>query len=428
MVVIASPFLFFALKDFASIPQINSSEYYTVDPLNFLIPTHLTTHLGRTLCAKLVNQFDLLDHGGFDAYLGLPLILILILQLRDIRKRPYLKPLMVSLLVMVVLSLGPTLRLGGIVTNIWLPWRLALHLPLIHQALPFRFSMYVEMVAAVAVALWLSVAKPGWDRMGRFGLAVVACLWLVPNRAFLRHWTPLPVEPFFEPQNILATLGTDANVLILPFAAKGPGMIWQWQSGMRFTQSGGYIGYAPPSESAWPVIQNFYSGTAGPNFGSDIAGYCVVHHISAILVGPGTPPPLGSAMEALPWPQTTDHGVRVVRVPDSRLLHYHYILGDYWFEGGPYSWMGRQVTIVTHGQPVRLSITGRYRPSEVGPVEITVANGSEVSRYHIAKQDTKELSLPADASVTLTASATWLPLPDQRALSVAIALQPEKFE
>jgi len=61
-------------------------------------------------------------------------------------------------------------------------------------------------------------------------------------------------------------------------------------------------------------------------------------------------------------------------------------------------------------------------------VEITVANGSEVSRYHIAKQDTKELSLPADASVTLTASATWVPLPDQRALSVAIALQPEKFE
>jgi len=63
-------------------------------------------------------------------------------------------------------------------------------------------------------------------------------------------------------------------------------MIWQWQSGMRFTQSGGYVGSVPRSESLWPVVGNLFAGTGGPKFKNDLSAYCVTHQVSAILIGP----------------------------------------------------------------------------------------------------------------------------------------------
>jgi hypothetical protein len=119
-----------------------------------------------------------------------------------------------------------------------------------------------------------------------------------------------------------------------------------------------------------------------------------------------------------------------VDVPDPRFLHFHYILGDYFPQAAPESWMGRQIKIVTHGQPLQVHITGRYRPAPLGPVDISVINGSEELRYRIAQQDTQVLNIPSDASVVVTASATFVPdrvihNGDQRMLSVALSLQPE---
>ena len=87
---------------------------------------------------------------------------------------------------------------------------------------------------------------------------------------------------------------------------------------------------------------------------------------------------------------------------------------------------------MTHGQPVQLSIIGRYRTPQLGPVEISVVNGSDVSRYRITERDTQVLSLPADASVILTASDTFVPARishngGERHLSVRISLQQAGF-
>ncbi len=420
--IVAAPFLFFVLQGFAEVPsQIHPSEYFSVDPLNFLIPTRVT-RLGGTLDGAIVTRFDLFAHGAYDAYLGLPLILILILQCRDIRRRPYLKPLLASLLVMLVLSLGPSLRVAGVTTKFWLPWSLALHFPLINQAMPIRFSLYVSLFASLSAALWLSAARGGWERVLRFTLAALACLCLAPNPA-LFQWTPLPLEPFFEPQNIIASLGQAANVIILPYGETGPSLIWQWQSGMAFSQSGGYVGFTPPAELKWPVLNNFFAGTGGPSFDSDISAFCGTHEVSAILVAPGTPAPLAAAVHWLHWEETMDHGVRVVHVP-----HYiHYLLGDFWPEKGDDYWMGYQIKIVTRGEPMQLRISGRDRPSGLGPVEIRVVNGLDVSRYQIASQDTALVSLPANGVVSLTAAGTFVPEQlihngDRRHLSVRISL------
>jgi hypothetical protein len=343
------------------------------------------------------------------AYLGGLLIVILILQFLDIRRRPYLKPLLVSLLLLLIFSFGPRLHVAVVTTDLWLPWRLALDLPFIRQALPTRFSMYVALAAALAAALWLSVAKRGWDRARRFTLAALACVFLVPNLAIVRHWTPLPLVAFFEPQNVAASLGHDANVIMLPYGETGPGLFWQLASGMAFTQSGGYVGFPPPAELSWRILYNFDAGVGGTSFENDISAFCVTHRVSAILVGPGTPAPLAAAVDALHWQETQDHGVRVVKVPDPRDLHFYYVLGDYWPTGPGETWMGQEIKIATAGQRMQLRITGRYRPAELGPVEIRVVNGPEVSSYRIARENTLLLTLPADACVILTANATFVP-------------------
>jgi hypothetical protein len=426
MVVLAAPFLYYVVKGIAdksaSVNTIDP-EAYSSDLLNYLIPTEVT-RLGGSFFGNLSHRFagNSSEQG---AYLGLPLILLLMLQFRDLRRRSYLRPLLFSLLLVLILSLGPSLHVAGVATKIWLPWWLGLHLPLIHQALPIRFSMYVALATALIVALWLSAARSWSNRVGRFSLAALACICLVPTPTFV-PWTRLAFEAFFEPQNVVATLGKNANVVMLPYGHTGPSMIWQWQSGMRFTQSGGYVSLPPQWETVWPVVDSFYTGVTGPDFESDISAFCTTHHISAILIGPGTPNSLVAAVHALRWQETTYHGVKVVRVPDPQFLHFHYILGDYWLEDG---WMGKQVNIVTRGQPMQLRISGQYRPPALGPAEILFVNGLESSKYSIAQESTQILNLPADSSVTLTAPTTFVPDQvicngDRRALSVRIILQP----
>jgi len=426
MAVVAAPFLYFIMQNRADVPsQIHDPEVFSHDPLNYLIPYEVAP--GQTLFWTTIVRLNYYgDNGGYDAYLGLPLILILILQLRELGRRPYLKPLLLSLLAIVILSLGPTLHVEGVATRFWLPWSLALHLPLVSQALPNRFSMYVALGAGLTTALWLSGARSGWARAGRYTLAALACLCLLPNPAMVRHWTPLALEPFFEPQNVAASIEKNANVIILPYL--GPGLLWQWQSGMRFTQSGGYVGFTPRWAWNWPVVMSLYTGKAGPRFENDLSGFCVSHRVSAILVGPGTPAALVAAISALHWQETNAYGVRVVRVPDPDSLHFHHVSGDYWPQD---NWMGRQVNIVTHGQPMELRISGQYRPVELGPVEIrAIVNGSEVGSYRIGQPDVQVLRVPGNASVTLKASAIFVPkgLPssvEQRGLSVVLSLQPE---
>ena len=78
------------------------------------------------------------------------------------------------------------------------------------------------LLAAVVAALWLSESRHGWDRAGRFALGALACLFLMPNPAMAPPWTPLPQEPFFQPQNVVSVLGRDANVIVLPYGNTGP--------------------------------------------------------------------------------------------------------------------------------------------------------------------------------------------------------------
>ena len=311
----ALPFCFYLLNGSADVPgQFHSAAEYSADLLNFLVPTPLNL-IGGGLFREVAQRFT----GNFaeqGAYLGFPILLILILRLRETRTVSYLKPLLLTFVAFLILSLGPVLHVAGLASQLLLPWKAALYLPLIHQALPTRFTMYTALISGLVVADWLSSATSGRNRIERYALALLACICVIPNLATFPR-THVPRLSFFTSENVSKILPGVPNVLVIPFGPTGASNLWQVESGMTFTQSGGYLGMVPESEWRWTILGSLLNQTARPTFAKDLAGFCVAHKVSAVLLCPGAPQNLVDAMHALHWPTINDHDVEVVRVPDS---------------------------------------------------------------------------------------------------------------
>ncbi|SHF37213.1 glycosyltransferase family protein [Acidocella aminolytica] len=311
---LSAPFLFYLISGFGFFPQTGSSpQFYSTDLMNYIIPTNVT-HFGKTIYAPLANKFsgNTFEQG---AYLGLPIIFIILLYFRDNMSRRYTQALLIVISALVIFSLGPWLHVGGLETHIPMPWILVDRLPLLRSALPSRFPMYVALCSSIVVTLYLADENCGRWRTWRFVLAGLACFCLIPNRGAY-PWQPWEKQPFFTPNNVQLTLGKNQNVLILPYAWTGPGMAWQLDAGMNFTQSGGYIGSVPQLEQKWNnILADLTNGTAGPNFEQNLVEFCSFHHVHYVLIGPGTPKPLLVAIKSLNWPERLNHGVIIVDVP-----------------------------------------------------------------------------------------------------------------
>ena len=316
-VTLASPFLAFFLKGLAEAPpEINPVAFYSADLLNYVVPTRLTG-IGGAFFRPIAEHFSG-NIGEQGAYLGFPLVLLLSGCFLGGLSKPHIRALFICTTFFAVFSLGPILHVDGRTLPIVLPWSMAARLPLIGQALPTRFTMYVSLCASIATALWLATPSVRL-RHGKFVLAGLACLCLAPAPGTFgwSHWSN---QPFFTPQNVRSGLtqhtpGKLPNVLILPFGATGPGMAWQINANMQFTQSAGYVGFIPVSERTQTIVSDLWEGKPGPAFARRMTDYCIRHKVDFILIGPSTPPPLTRAIAAMGWPQRVDHGVIVVPVP-----------------------------------------------------------------------------------------------------------------
>ena len=92
-------------------------------------------------------------------------------------------------------------------------------------------------------------------------------------------------------------------------------MIWQFQSGMAYTQTGGYLGNPPPESYKWAATSQLVQGVAGPQFAKDIELYAAAHNITAVVTGPGTQPSLLHSLDELGWDNESLAGVHVYHVP-----------------------------------------------------------------------------------------------------------------
>jgi hypothetical protein len=236
---------------------------------------------------------------GRSAYLGIPLLLVVAaLALRrwsDALVRVSLALLVVSAL----LSLGPSLRLGGRDTGIRLPMALLERLPLLDSQVPTRMAELTALFAGLLLALFLHSV---WRRGGSWrvaaavtGLVALAPLW--PAR-------PIPAEkvatPAFFTGAGVRELPRDGVALVLPFPYRSSvAMTWQAESDLWFRMPGGYfIGpqpngrprfYATPTPAS-RAFSRIRLGRPPPKLTiklrQTLAGDFVRWRVSNVVVGP----------------------------------------------------------------------------------------------------------------------------------------------
>ena len=190
--------------------------------------------------------------GGNSAYLGLPLLLVLVVLGVRWRANPVVRAGLVLLAVAAVLSLGPTLLVGGRDTGIPLPWAFFENLPLLPSLIPSRLAQLTALFAGLLLAVFLSAGwrRGGWGRPAAVVVAVVVLASLWPSSTVPSGKVTTPA--FFTGPAV-RTLPRDSVVLVLPWAYRRTAlaMTWQAEAGLWYRMPGGYF-IGPQKDSDLP--------------------------------------------------------------------------------------------------------------------------------------------------------------------------------
>jgi hypothetical protein len=180
------------------------------------------------------------------AYLGWPLIVVLVVAAIRFWRDPRVRAAAVAFVVLALCSLG-----GGnqrYYPGWLLPWHWLQGLPIIARALPNRFSILAGGAAAAVGAFSLDLARSAtpraWDWRGRsipVAVAVLAVLPLIPLPYQAAPVTPVPAGW----RTAFARLGLapGARVLVVPIPNVGhtAAMRWQADTGEPGTMIGGFF-------------------------------------------------------------------------------------------------------------------------------------------------------------------------------------------
>lgn len=278
--VVLTPYLYYLLLGNAVLghPLPKAS----VDLLSFVVPRP-SILLGGSAFARVTSRLPS-NTSEDGAYLGAPLIALIVLCVaRARRDRPMRLPLSFAA-VAALAALGPELHVDGHPVAP-LPWALATNLPLLRFALPQRFTMFMWLGIALAVARWLDLTPiEAWKRYGAAGLAAVL---LLPNVASPDLHRPEPVPELFRRPALAARLAPPGHALLILHPAKGQDMLWQADDGFAFAMAQGHMGNEPPAyrrSRVWTAIRDDRPGRLRA---SAFVSFLRIHRVSAIVVSPG---------------------------------------------------------------------------------------------------------------------------------------------
>ena len=243
------------------------------DLLGVIVPTSnqlLAPHFLSWIGDYFVGE-NLSENG---TYLGIPLLILLIVILRKLKKDSTVMVMAYAALAAWVLSLGGHLVIGTWNSPIPLPGDLLAHMPLFDNTIPARYALYVILPVAFIVAvgldrIWLSSFRsPGSDRYaeleagpghGRlralmrsrrarlFILAGVIAITLLPDAPFASATVPWPAA---LPATVQKFVAPGTVVLPVPFAtpSSAEAMAWAAVDDMGFRIIGGYANIADPGQ------------------------------------------------------------------------------------------------------------------------------------------------------------------------------------
>lgn len=318
--VLLSPYLYYVFA-FGCPSTIYSPVIYSIDPLNFFLPTGMTL-IGHSQFSAITGAF-LGNVTSNDAYIGLPLLLLVLIYLLHFWRRRTGRMLLISLCLILLFSMGPVLHVTGI-QSIRLPWWIFIHIPLIDTALPGRFMVFAFLIIAAIAAICLSTSRiKGWYRVASCGLVFLGIVSLVPNipGGYWKSTTSTP--PFFSNALYKDYLDKGETVLIIPYGAMGESMLWQAETGMYFNMAEGYVGFTPRAFTDWPIVTTFYSGNSMPDYGEQLKEFLASHEVQTVIVDDSSPESFFQLFDSLGTRPQDIGGVTLYRVPGEILSDYN---------------------------------------------------------------------------------------------------------
>lgn len=312
--VILAPYLYYIAVGIHTVPKvINSPLAFSTDLLNYFIPTPLT-YYGSSLASTIPYHFTA-NFSEEGSYIGIPFLLILLYFAIRYWRKAYVKALVGILLLVMTLSLGQRLHVDGTIHNkAILPWSIATHIPLLKSALPIRFSMYIFLVIAIIIGLFLSYKTTTVKTLLKFAVVLLAIVSLAPRISVFR-WQQLSVPKVFNAKFVGDYIPKGSNIIVLPYGYYGNSMYYQYASGMWFTQSGGYIGFTPTDESNNQVVATLFTGVVEHNFDQQLTNFCKQNNVAEIIYSKTTNPSLITAINDLDWSERIVQNEVIVKVP-----------------------------------------------------------------------------------------------------------------
>jgi hypothetical protein len=222
-----------------------SSEFVT-ESLNVVVPTRLQL-LAPGVALEMSTHFSGWKEEQ-NAYLGVPLLALLMYVVLRWWGTCLVRWAGTVALVMAILSMGPRVAVAGRVTPIPLPWDLVARLPMVGHILPSRLMLYVYLMAALLLAVFLDRQRrlSRRRRLVGYAAAALALIPLIPQPNV--PVTANPVPPFFA-GGMVTCIPARSVALVAPFARHqwwyGDGswsraMLWQASARMRFRMPEGY--------------------------------------------------------------------------------------------------------------------------------------------------------------------------------------------
>ena len=222
--------------------QPNSSAFSS-DLLSIALPTKLVRFGLAAWKVRSTNYVigDLSENGGYLGFIALGFTVLAISVSRSNR-------LKIAGVTSVgafawLLSLGPSLVVNGTRSHVALPYALFERIPLLSNALPVRYTLFVDLALAVVIALAVGeLRSQRWMRVGVLLAAMTVVASLLPASG--NSMTPVTIPRFFVGYGVA---GSGART-VEPVLAVYPwptyphtlAMLWQAEANFKFKLVGAY--------------------------------------------------------------------------------------------------------------------------------------------------------------------------------------------
>lgn len=241
-----------------------SLDLYSADVAGTVAPT-TNQLLGPTHLQHVASGFGAANLPENGSYLGIPLLVCVLVIVVWLRRERIVRQCALLGVAALVLSLGPRLGVWGRPTHVKLPFAVLAHLPLLNEAVPLRFTLFVQLFAAVLLVIGIdrlglllgrrvpeSVGAKVRQRLRAAGvplmLAAGALVPLIPQLPYPR--VPVAVPAYFSSQ-AAQRIQPGAVALTYPYPTGEPSdspLLWQVVAGWRFRLIGGYALVQTPAD------------------------------------------------------------------------------------------------------------------------------------------------------------------------------------